>query len=72
MLARRMKSSRHGDDVTGDVAKTGDTSSLYCCFSAVIKAMIALHKQGLYRKSRTLTQQNNRLFCSSTSLAHFV
>ena len=46
MLARRMKRSRHGDDVTGDVAKTSDTSSLHCRFSAVIKALIALHEHG--------------------------
>ena len=41
-----MKRSRHGDYVTGDVSKTGDTSSLYCRFSAVIKMLIALHEQG--------------------------
>ena len=46
MLARIMKRSRHGDDVNGDVAKTGDTSSLHCCFSALFKALIALHEQG--------------------------
>jgi len=28
MLARMMKRTRHGDDVTGDVAKTGDTFSI--------------------------------------------
>jgi len=48
MLARRMKLSRHGDDVNGDVAKTGDTSSLHYRFSAVIKALIAQHEQGFY------------------------
>ena len=42
MLVRKMKCSRHGDDV----AKTGDTSSLHCRFSCVIKALIALHEQG--------------------------
>jgi len=29
-MARRMKRSRLGDDVNGDVAKTDDTSSLNC------------------------------------------
>ena len=46
MLARRMKRSQHGDYVNGDVAKTGDTSSLHCCFSVAIKVLIALHEQG--------------------------
>jgi len=46
MLVRRMKRYRHGDDVTGDDAKTGDTFSVHCRFSAVIKALIALHEQG--------------------------
>ena len=46
MLTRRMKRHRHGDDVNGDVAKTGDISSLHCRYSAVIKALIALHEQG--------------------------
>jgi len=27
-----MKRSRHGDYVNGDVAKTGDTSSIHCGF----------------------------------------
>ena len=43
MSARRMKRSRHGDDVNGDVAKTGDTSWLHYRFSAVIQAQ---HEQG--------------------------
>ena len=43
---RRMKRSRHGDDVEGNVAKTGDTSSLHCRFSAVINALKALHTHG--------------------------
>ena len=43
MLACRMKCSRHSEDVNGDDAKTGDTSSLHCRFSSVI---IALHEQG--------------------------
>ena len=42
ILARRIKRSC-------EVAKTGDTSSLHCCFSAPIKGLIALHEQGLYR-----------------------
>ena len=47
MLARRMKRSRHGDDVNGDVAeKKRDTSSPQCRFSAVIKALIAFHEHG--------------------------
>ena len=46
MLARRMMRSRHGDNVTGDVAKTGDISSLHCRFSAVIKALKAQHEHG--------------------------
>ena len=41
-----MKRSRHSDDVNGDVMKIGDTSSLHCRFSAVIKTLIALHEQG--------------------------
>ena len=45
MLVLRMKHSRHGDDVEGNVAKTDDTSSLHCRFSAVIKALKALHDQ---------------------------
>ena len=46
MLARRMKRSRHGDDVNGDVAKTGESSSLRNRFSVVIKALIAQHEEG--------------------------
>jgi len=35
-LARRIKRSRYGDDVNGDVAKTGDTSSLHCRFQLCV------------------------------------
>ena len=30
----RTRHSRHGDDVTGDFAKTGDTSLLHCRFQS--------------------------------------
>jgi len=33
ILVRRMQSSWHGDYVNGDVAKTGEKSSMHCIFS---------------------------------------
>ena len=46
MLPRRMNRSRHSDDVTGDVTKTGDTSSLHYRLSVIIEALKALYEQG--------------------------
>jgi len=45
MLVCRMKRSQYDNFVDGEVVKTGDTSLMRCCFSAVIneKFVLTLH-----------------------------
>ena len=70
----RMKRSRHGDDVNGDVdvAKTGDTSSLHCRFSVVVKALTALHEQGFIPVFNYDLRKCVNAYCIPMIMYHFL
>ena len=67
-----MKRCRYGDDVNGDVAKTGDTSSLHYRFSAVIKALIAQHEQGFKPLFNYDLRKCVTAFCISMIIYHLL